>query len=415
MLLNGSAMHDFKEYASNEFNLDIFDEEKRQILFNKQMNTLPKHSRKHKVYYKQSICERAPEDCYSELGEEFEYQPWQTGGILNHPDFAHIKIKILCKTDIKVNYKSIEEAAMDGYNNYNKGCLNSKGNIYPFTGIRGDSKQLWRNIKILKTENRVEFVRASSYAVQKSAIKSSDVVIWACGYESRPLPVTYQNPLTNTRENLDFKKVGQNQFEVDDNLRLVIKNTNKEYNLFGIGLGYSLKTSNNHVKAEKCLNSRADGVRIYCSIIPFVLFKSLFPRKFFNRSIKVTIPDRALSMHRTTIKTNRGDEKHQRVNSVAKDVRPQIEPIQEVCSRPAKYKRSRHITNKNNDKVSKVYEEIKAKDQKAKKKTTQNKFYNKSTKKQKFTNQRTANLDLLNKNEIGDCNFESPVKMAGNK
>ena len=121
MLLNGSAMHDFKEYASNEFNLDIFDEEKRQILFNKQMNSLPKHSRKHKVYYKQSICERAPEDCYSELGEEFEYQPWQTGGILNHPDFAHIKIKILCKTDIKVNYKSIEEAAMDGYNNYNKG------------------------------------------------------------------------------------------------------------------------------------------------------------------------------------------------------------------------------------------------------------------------------------------------------
>ena len=96
-------------------------------------------------------------------------------------------------------------------------------------------------------------------------------------------------------------------------------------------------------------------------------------------------------------------------------MRPQIEPIQEVCSRPAKYKRSRHITNKNNDKVSKVYEEIKAKDQKAKKKTTQNKFYNKSTKKQKFTNQRTANLDLLNKNEIGDCNFESPVKMAGNK
>lgn len=57
--------------------------------------------------------------------------------------------------------------------------------------------------------------------------------------------------------------MGFNQFEVDDDLRLVVKNSTKTYNLFGIGLGYSIKTSNKHVKAEKNLNSRADGVRLY--------------------------------------------------------------------------------------------------------------------------------------------------------
>lgn len=86
---------------------------------------------------------------------------------------------IIYRNDIKVNYKSKEEAQMDGYTNYTKSCINSKGIIYPFTGIRGDAKQLWRKVKVLKTEKRVEFVRANTYAAQKVAIANSDVVIWA--------------------------------------------------------------------------------------------------------------------------------------------------------------------------------------------------------------------------------------------
>lgn len=180
MLLNGSAMYDFKEYEAHDFDIDFFDEEKRSITFQKQKLKLPSESRRHKVIRrKPKDNEPEQEYEYSSLGEEFDYNPWTIGGILNHPDFAHIKIKIIYRGDIKVNYKSKEEALMDGYTNFTQNCVNSKGNIYPFTGIRGDAKQLWRRVRILKSEDRVEFVKAHNYPLQKTAIKNSDIIIWA--------------------------------------------------------------------------------------------------------------------------------------------------------------------------------------------------------------------------------------------
>jgi hypothetical protein len=276
MLLNGSAMHDFKEYETHDFNMDILDDDKRDSIFNKQTTFVPKANRKYKVVKRVNQKDSdANEQIFSELGEEFDYKPWHIGGILSHPEFAHIKINIIYKNDIKVCYKCKEEALNDGYTNFNKGVINSKGIIYPFTGIRGDAKDLWRRVKILKTEKQVEFVKANTYPSQKQAIESSDVVIWACGYKSKHLPVYVKNSLSGENENLDFQKIGSYQYEVDDELRLIPKNSNKTYNIFGIGLGYSIKTTNKHVNAEKILNSRADGVRLYITIVPFILFKHL--------------------------------------------------------------------------------------------------------------------------------------------
>lgn len=168
---------------------------------------------------------------------------------------------------------------MDGYTGYNKGVINSKGIIYPFTGLRGDAKNLWRKVKILKTEKRVEFVKADTYILQKQAIKNSNVIIWACGYESWPLPILEYNSFTNRHENIGFKRTGNYQYEVDNDLRLIPKSLDKFYNIFGIGLGYSIKTSNKHINAEKNLNSRADGVRLYMHVVPYVLFQSLTHHK----------------------------------------------------------------------------------------------------------------------------------------
>lgn len=170
MLLNGSAMHDYNENEIHEFNPDIFDPEKKDTIFKKHLQWMPKECRKYKNYLK-SDDKNSAKDEYSELGEEFEYDSWPIGGILTHPDFAHIKIKIICRGDIKVWYKSKEDAALDGYTNFTKNCINSKGTIYPFTGLRGDAKQLWRRIKVLKTEDQIEFVRANNYTLQKNAIK----------------------------------------------------------------------------------------------------------------------------------------------------------------------------------------------------------------------------------------------------
>lgn len=170
MLLNGSAMHDFNENDPHDFNLDLFDPEKKDTIFKKQFLRMPKECRKYKNYLKNEE-KFGGKDESSELGEEFEYESWPIGGILTHPDFSHIRIKIICKGDIKVWYKSKDEAALDGYTNYTKNCVNSKGTIYPFTGLRGDAKQLWRRIKVLKSEDQIEFVRANNYTLQKNAIK----------------------------------------------------------------------------------------------------------------------------------------------------------------------------------------------------------------------------------------------------
>ena len=133
------------------------------------MIRMPKECRKYKNYLKNDV--KGSKGEFSELGEEFDYDYWQIGGILNHPEFSHIKVKIIWKGDIKVWYKSKDEAAIDGYTNFTKNWVNSKGIIYPFTGLRGDAKQLWRRIKVLKSEDKVEFVRANNFTLQKTAIK----------------------------------------------------------------------------------------------------------------------------------------------------------------------------------------------------------------------------------------------------
>ena len=181
---------------------------------------------------------------------------------------------------------------------------------------------------------------------RKRLLNNSDVVIWAWGYESRPIPITVHNPLSNKLEVLDCKRVGQNQFEVDDDLRLVVKNSIKTYNLFGIGLGYSIKTTNKHVKAEKNLNSRADGVRLYATIVPFVLYSGIWNKKINQRSFKENIESRAFSMQRVISNASAGLYNKQRVNSVNKDINSEITPIEEITINPNKLRKKRHNADK---------------------------------------------------------------------
>lgn len=78
----------------------------------------------------------------------------------------------------------------------------SKGGIvYPFTGIRGDSKELWARIKA-KKEKHVELIRADSQAEQSYHMGQSDIVIVATGYSTNQVPI-YDNlgnriPLVNS-------------------------------------------------------------------------------------------------------------------------------------------------------------------------------------------------------------------------
>ena len=348
-------MHDFQETDDHEFKSDIFNSDKIESSWNKPKASIPKGNRKYKVIQKVKEGDNSVH-VYSELGEEFEYKPWYVGGILTHPDFAHIKIKIIYKNDIKINYKSSEEAQMDGFTNFNKDVINSKGNIYPFTGLRGDAKELWRKVKVLRTEKRIEFVQANSYPLQKQAIKTSNIIIWAWGYESLQLPFFEYNSVTGRKEKLEFKRMGNYQYEVDNDLRLIPKNSEKLFNIFGIGLGYSIKTTNKHINAEKKLNSRADGVRLYMHVVPYVLLNNLTNKKHPSKRFKPVWGNRATSLQRNLAKTYNSASKNKRVNSVAKNGRTEITPIEEVPARISKFKRSRQ-DHKMNEKLTKAYDD----------------------------------------------------------
>jgi hypothetical protein len=61
---------------------------------------------------------------------------------------GHDHVQIIYKNQIKVHYSNEQEAQADLYRDYDQRLDLSKGGIvYPFTGIRGDAKELWKQIK----------------------------------------------------------------------------------------------------------------------------------------------------------------------------------------------------------------------------------------------------------------------------
>eukprot|EP00347_Sterkiella_histriomuscorum_P021429 403334007 len=175
------------------------------------------------------------------------------------------KVQILYRDRIKVYYSSVVLAQADNYQDYDPKLDVSKGGIvYPFTGIRGDAKELHRKIK-KGQESRIELIRADTTHEQKLYTKRADVVIFACGYQSNYVRVHDHNG-----QRLELKRLGENKtssVEVDNQCRIVSGVTGKPLDrLFGIGLGFSLKTTDNLVQAEQRSNAKADSVGLIFKI-----------------------------------------------------------------------------------------------------------------------------------------------------
>lgn len=66
--------------------------------------------------------------------------------------------------------------------------MNENGYLYSFTGLRGDAKELYRQVTSGR-ENRLRLVKAETVAEQAKYVNSADLVIWACGYSTNELPI----------------------------------------------------------------------------------------------------------------------------------------------------------------------------------------------------------------------------------
>ena len=99
-------------------------------------------------------------------------------------------IRILYRDKIKVFFKTGKDALAAGYTDFDiHGRDKTKdGYVYSFTGLRGDAKQLYLDVKAGR-ERRVQFVKAATPMEQARHVEEADLVIWACGYQSNSIKI----------------------------------------------------------------------------------------------------------------------------------------------------------------------------------------------------------------------------------
>lgn len=184
-------------------------------------------------------------------------------------NFDNLEILILYHDHIKVYYHSERDALNDGYNVYDSSkAVNKNGNVYPFIGIRGDAKELYRRI-ITGKEKRVKLIKTTSFNDQKNYIMKASSVIWACGYNTQKVPFF---GLDKSKSEIEFFLDSGNQFEVDKELHILNKKKQTFINLFGIGQGYSTHSIEQLTNGQY---ARADSVNLYNTYISKKLFKAL--------------------------------------------------------------------------------------------------------------------------------------------
>lgn len=104
------------------------------------------------------------------------------------------QIIILYKDEVKVFYQKVQDAINDGYTCFDKSAFaNDNGYLYSFTGLRGDAKELYRSI-MKGTEKRVRLVKTQTIKEQEKYINEADLVIWACGYQTRAIDIVEMGP-----------------------------------------------------------------------------------------------------------------------------------------------------------------------------------------------------------------------------
>ena len=98
----------------------------------------------------------------------------------------------------------------------------------------------------------------------------------ACGYKSNNIPIYDAQGRTVELKRLANNK--QSSIEIDSACKVLLANGRTLENVFGIGIGYSLKTIDNLVQAEQRNNTKADSVGLYIKQIGHKLLPQILNR-----------------------------------------------------------------------------------------------------------------------------------------
>ena len=102
---------------------------------------------------------------------------------------------------MKLYYRSAAEAHQDGYTNLDLDSLSKSGRVNPFSGLRGEAKQLFKEIAAGR-EQRVQLVSVPPQASGKqigqgrwwsSVLEDAEVVVLATGLQTNQVPVVHSD------------------------------------------------------------------------------------------------------------------------------------------------------------------------------------------------------------------------------
>ena len=181
-------------------------------------------------------------------------------------ELTDVQINIVYRDIIKVFYSSEKEAEEDGYIAYKgKKSKNKKGAVWPFVGLRGDAKELYRQV-IKRKEKRINLIKSSDIDQIEELCKNSNVVIWAVGYSTNSVDIKDEQG-----KRLKLKTGQDGSLEVDKDLRIIDNKGKGINNLYGIGQGYATFS----VEVINGVKMRADSISLYNTVIAKKLFSSL--------------------------------------------------------------------------------------------------------------------------------------------
>ena len=225
-----------------------------------------------------------PKSCNC-LGSKFRYEPFDFD-YNDLTEFEEGDIKILYRGEIRVFFDSVQSAQKEGYTSYDEKVYTKfLGFLYGYTGLRGDAKKLYLDIK-KGDEKRIQLIHAPTPIEQKKYAEDADLVIWSCGYQTQKIKIHTQagkSVKLSTQMMTDNKTVIQ--YDVDDFSRIYLANGTQIFSkIFGLGIGYPQRRSDGMIFSKKLSNDfnftfyrypKVDSFDLYRNYVGGVILKKL--------------------------------------------------------------------------------------------------------------------------------------------
>lgn len=221
--------------------------------------------------------------CVCKCFSYFEHMDWDFDPETDLPrHFTEGNIKILYRDRIRVFYGTVEQAASDGYDDYNENLFTNKKNyLYSYTGLRGDAKALYKRIKS-GAEKRVQLVKAATPEEQAEHLQQADLVFWGCGYQTNKIPFKD----AEGREIELEQRVLETQFDIDSKCRICTADGTFFTKVFGTGIAYPTRTNDGAIRPEPGkMDPRADSFSLYSGWVANRVLLNLLPKSILDAKV----------------------------------------------------------------------------------------------------------------------------------